>query len=234
MTPQQIIEKTKEALVRSLRQASVGRLEPPPLESNLTSSFGGGFFLDPREPWPTSNGCPLLPILLIRIDELPYVHPGLKGYSLVQVFVEKDYYPDYDNTCSGSSWLLKTHQSLTGLVAAAYPAETDLKHHAIRWHLDENEAPNWDDLYSAIGNELGSAFCRLDSEFTDWFHEEFTCEAATKVGGWTRWIQNSVTDDPIIQIETEKAANWAWAGGGFACIYYREDLGGWQMWVDVP
>lgn len=234
MTPQQIVEKTKEALVLSLRQASVAKLEPPSLTSDLTSSFGGGFFMDPMEPWPASNGCPLLPILQIRIDELPYVHPKLKQYSLVQVFVENDYDPDYDRTCSGSSWLLKTYQNLNGLVATSYPAETDLKQHAIRWHLVENETPNWDDLGSALGHELATAFCRLDSEYTDWFYDNLTCEVATKIGGWTRWIQNSVTDHPIIQIETEKEAGWAWPGGGFACIYFNEDSGDWHMWVDMP
>lgn len=234
MNPHEIAEKTKTSLLRSLRSASVASLEVSGQECPITSSFGGGFYLVRGEHWPTINNNPLLPILQIRIDELPYVHSSLKDYKLVQVFVAEDFYPDYDNTASGSNWLLKTYTSLDDLSVATYPGRTDLKHHSIRWNLAQNEAPNLDDLGAAIGHELNIAFRELDSEYKEWFYDDFDRASATKVGGWTEWIQNSVTDDAVIQIETEKNANWAWPGGGFACIYFNEELGGWQMWVDLP
>lgn len=235
MNPQEVLNRTRGALIRSYRQASVAKLVAPLDQDSqrITSSFGGGFFLDPQEPWPTIDGRPLLPILQIRIDELPYVHPRLREYSLVQVFVMDDYYPE-DRTESGSNWLLKTYPGLTGLAPAFYPGETDLKHCFIRWDPVEQEAPGRDDWAAAIGDELMSAFFELDSDLTDCFFDEFTCEAATKVGGWTQWIQNSVTDDPVIQIENEKAANWFWPGGGFACIHYQDDPEEWHMSLDLP
>ena len=221
MDKSEIIDKAISSLKQNLRKASVaqiGGFKPP--ENIVSSYFGGNFVGDPSEAWPEYKGTPLLPILQIVTEELPYCHPDLARFKIVQVFVSPEFMPE--DQVTGDGWLLKTYEQVNGLHRIDPPHTLELRAFPIRWNLTETEAPCWEDLHEILGPDLSSQYCSLDSNDHE-YYDLFQNEAKTKVGGYPSWIQGGMRgSNVIVQIESEEKANEGIRRG----LFERRGLGG--------
>ncbi|MEM8532059.1 MAG: hypothetical protein AAGF95_14535 [Chloroflexota bacterium] len=97
-----------DRLVQPTSLAQVGGFRPP--DRFVTSSFSGHFVGLPDEDWPIYAGLPMIPLIQIRIDELPHVPVQLSQVAVLTVFMAADMLPQPD-ALNGQGWLLRTYPS---------------------------------------------------------------------------------------------------------------------------
>lgn len=227
MVREQIIADAFRVLDRSIRKASVaqiGGFRPP--ETPLTSWFGGRFVGDPHETWPLNEGGPMLPLLQVRTDELPYVPEQLRGVALFNVFVWPRKLPVNLPAPNGSGWLIRCYRSLDALQPLAGEPKSHVRPFPIRWSLAESEGPGWEDAWGVT--DL-SAFNELPDAI-DLFYDRYENRSCTKVGGWPSYIQGAPAEnsgDFVFQIGSEEKPNWMWGDNGIGYFYFRG--GEWVM-----
>ncbi|MDP9311762.1 MAG: YwqG family protein [Chloroflexota bacterium] len=226
-TPDHIIQRTFAEVDRLLRPASlaeVGGFRPPP--DPVSSWFGGHFVGAHEEQWPTSRGKLMLPLLQIRIDELPYVPPGLDGIALLNVFIDAEELPV--DTPNGDGWLIRTYPSIDSLHPLIPPLLTgQVKTFPVRWTLATREAPQRGDVWEILA---ATGFDQLEHDI-ELFSERYSRSYGTKVGGWPSYIQGepAVTDEFVFQIGSEAKAHWAWGDAGIG-YFYRTRAGEWSLY----
>lgn len=183
-TRDEIIETTFAAIDQHLRKASIaqiGGFRPP--DAPLTSWFGGRFLALPNESWPTSNHGPMLPLLQVRTDELPFVPAQLDGIALFTVFIDRKELP-VDAAKNGDHWAIRTYTTLDGLEPLASPEDSLVRPFPIKWSLVDDEGPQWDDAWGL--HDL-DAFNALD-DCIDLFYDRNHQHSYTKIGGWPSYI----------------------------------------------
>jgi hypothetical protein len=223
----QIIADTFRMLDRSLRSASIaqiGGFRPP--ETPLTSWFGGRFVGASQELWPLNDGEPMLPLLQVRTDELPYVPAPLAGVALFTAFAGPRKLPVDLPAPNGSGWLIRCYNSLDGLEPLGGAPRSHLRPFPIRWSLPTSEGPGWQDAWHLT--DL-SAFNELP-DAVDLLSHRYTHASSTKVGGWPSYIQGIPPQsggDFVFQIGSEEKSNWMWGDNGIGYFYWRD--GEWMM-----
>ncbi len=227
MMREEIIARAFATIDRKLRPAAVaeiGGFRPSP---ELTSWFGGNFVLPEGEPWPESRNGVLVPLLQIRVSELPYVPDSLGASALVQVYVNGLKLPPDQPAPAGSAWTIKVFKSLDGLSLRSTPSGADqLRPFPVRWHLSETEAPSWDDAW---GNDRDhDQFLELE-DAVQLFYTRYQNHAYTKIGGWPFWIQGarSCEGDFVMQIASEEKPCWMLGDNGSLYIFNKD--GDWSL-----
>lgn len=123
-----------ERMLCSTSVASIGGFRPP--DNPKTSRFGGGFFGLPGEEWPVSRNKPMLALLQVRVDELPFVPLIISDIAFLTVFVDSQSLPDYDATPNRAKWLIRTYPTLDNLVPLPTPCTPSrVKPFPVRWEL---------------------------------------------------------------------------------------------------
>lgn len=222
---EEVISTTFAALDRHIRCTSIAEIGGfrPPAEG-ISSYFGGRFVAAPDETWPMNDGQPMLPLLQVRIDELPYCPQELANLALLNVFIGPEELPLDLPAENGDGWLLRGYPSLDGLVPLSPPCEVAIRPFPIRWHLSKTEGPQWEDAWPL--HDL-TEFNKLEDAI-DLFYDRYDQHARTKVGGWPSCIQGSMgSDDFVFQIGSEEKPNWMWGDNGKGYFYLRD--GKWLM-----
>ena len=225
-----IIRRAFEAADRKIRSASIaeiGGFRPP--DDPLTSWFGGRFVASPDSPWPTSANGPMIPLVQIRISELPYVPPAFSTAALAQVFIDRAELPLDLPAPAGEGWAIRIFNELSPLVPQGTPAAADLvRAFPIRWHLSATEGPSWEDAFDGREHE---DFMLLP-EAIDLFYDRYKNHSRTKVGGWPGWIQSSVDGggEFVLQIASEEKPRWMAGDNGNLYVFHRS--GDWFLYWD--
>ena len=164
----------------------------------------------------------MLPLLQIRVSELPHVPEALKDIALLVLFHDVRSHPF--GAPHGEGWLIREYASLDALVPLPPdPLLPGLKPFPITWSLVEDDAPGWEDAWSLVDltpvNESEAA--------TEYFFESFARYGCTKVGGYPMEIQHGVgLDNFVFQVGSEEKANWMWADNGIG-YFFRDSNGAW-------
>ena len=222
-----IIKRTFAELDRYLRPASIaqiGGFRPP--ENPLTSWFGGRFVGLPDEEWPSSPAGPMIPLLQVHVSELPYCPPALANVALLTVFHDAREHPTHLPAPNGNGWLIRTYSTLEGLVPLNKPDMKPWpKPFPVRWHLAEDEGPNWEDAWSVVDLK---AFNELDGS-GDLFYDRYSNAPGTKFG-WPSLIQHELENGAgyVFQIGSEEKAQWTWGDGGVGYFCLNPD-GVWNL-----
>ncbi len=176
------------------------------------SWFGRVTLAAPGEAWPTYKGVPLGPRLQIRLDEAPYVPTSLRDLALITFFTLSD---DSDDIAAdlhdvmrelgvkseielpnGQGWLIRTYQSLDGLVPIATPSnKTWLSGTSpVRWEFVERDLP--ESLEFADMPEVSE-------NWPDAADEARTSTDVARLGGWPSVFQRPLPWGPL-----GKAIDW--------------------------
>ena len=206
-------------LLRPASVATAGGFRPPsdPATSWFCRAVG-----QPGESLPQWNGRPMIPILQIRIDELPYVPEQLAQLALIVVFFDMEDLP-LDRP-HGEGWLIREYTSTDGLVPLPQ-AEQAFKPLPMRWTRIEDDAPGWEDAWSLPINMDALV---ADDAGSDAFSDNFECHDQTKVGGYPADIQGAVgLEDFMFQINSEDRVGLIWGASGMA-YFFRLPDGTWR------
>jgi hypothetical protein len=223
-----VIAAAFAGLDRHIRRASIaviGGFRPP--EAPMTSYFGGRFVAGAGEDWPLNGGQPMIPLLQVRTDELPYRPQALEGIALFNVFIGPRELPIDLPAESGDGWLLRSYPNLDNLSPLVPPVEPQVRPFPVRWHLSETEGPQWTDAWGVY--DL-TEFNKLE-DAVDLFYDRYQRHLHTKVGGWPSYTQGSVgSDDYVFQIGSEEKPRWMWGDNGNGYFSFKE--GKWFLYWD--
>jgi Domain of unknown function (DUF1963) len=228
MTIEQALERVL-ALSRPASVAQIGGFRPP--TTVFTSWFGGNFLGLPEETWPESQSGPMIPLLQIRTDELPYCPHCLQEFQLLTIF--------YDGITlktpveNGDGWLLRAYSdiSVLKLLLGPQPGEYWPKVFPIHWTLAEQDAPGWEDSWGfdeAAMHVLNASNAASDA------HGDLPRCYSTKIGGWPTYIQGAPDIDGaefVLQIDSEEKPQWMLADNGNIYVY-RSSEGVFRMHLD--
>jgi len=222
-----IIRKTYAEIDKHLRKASIAQLEDIPRPDDPAFSWFGKVAVAAKgETWPVYNGKYLLPLLQVRIKDLPYIPAKLQNAALVTVFMDPDELP-FDNPPNGQGFLVRAYKTLEELSPITQPElDSPIKPFPIRWTLAEDEGPNWEDAWSLL--DL-SEFNKLEDEI-DLFYNRYHNTEKTKIGGWPSLIQHELPDigEFVFQIGTEEKAGWIWGDNGIG-YFLLDERGEWHL-----
>lgn len=225
---------TDEALLRiqsHVRPVSVAQIGGfRPTENPLTSWFGGNFVGLLGEQWPMGATEPMVPLIQVRTDELPYCPPQLAGIALLNVFWE--YGKVFTPLDNGDGWIIRTYQTLEGLFPLPMPDSKKRwpKTLTIHWSLEPEDNPGWENAW--ICNSEAMEVINADEDATSEF-EDLPRSYRTKVGGWPTFIQGAKLSgqDFVLQIASEEKPNWMLVDNGIIYIFCTPE-GHWQMHLD--
>lgn len=216
------VDATFEELRKLRRPASlatVGGFRPP--EDPTCSWFMGGCGLT-GEAVPEWQGEAMLPLLQIRIDELPFVPEQIRHAALIVLFRAPS--APLSSTPHGEGWLIREYKTLEGL--QPLPAVgAPFKSFPIEWTWADDDSPGWDDAWSLV--DLTSI--NRDNDASMRFYHEFERYSFTKVGGYPYEIQHGAgVEDFVFQVGTEDKAHWMWGDSGVA-YFHRTPDGTWHF-----
>lgn len=217
------------ALCRPASVAHIGGFRPP--KNKETSWFGGNFLGLPREEWPQGTSAPLIPLLQLRIDELPYCPSALERVQLLTVFYDTERLSTpVDN---GDGWLIRTYPDITVLepLPMPDPGPDWPRIFPIRWEFVSEDAPNWESSWELDSEAMQVINAREDGIDN---HGDLPRCFSTKVGGWPTYIQGKphISDHNfVLQIASEEKPLWNLCDSGTIYIYCLPE-GIWQMHLD--
>lgn len=217
------------AFCRPASVVQIGGFRPP--ENLDTSWFGGNFLGLPGESWPQGQSAPMVPLLQVRIDELPYCPLALEGIQLFTVFYDTETLSTpVDN---GDGWLIRTYPDIAALkpLSAPAPGPDWPRVFPIKWTVIPEDAPEWETSWSLDQEAMDIINAQEDG--TD-DHGDLPRYYRTKVGGWPTYIQgapNLPGKDFVLQIASEEKPQWNLWDSGTIYIYCSPE-GKWQMHLD--
>lgn len=227
-----MFEKQFETIDSHLRSASVAQIGGfrPDMEA-VHSWFGGNFFKLPDEPWPCHENDPMVPVLQIRVDELPIAPPQFEGLALVSLFVSHGRLPVNFPSENGDGWTIRSYGALTDLVHVDPPSAAQvLRPFQIRWELQECEGPEWLEILEILDEpNIG-----LDNDFFEACHSRYHKHPFTKVGGWPATIQepmHNIRDPFVFQVASEEKPRWMVGDNGKMYFFWDNDRQ-WSMYWD--
>jgi hypothetical protein len=209
--------------------AEIGGFRPDP--HGIHSWFGGNFYMQSDETWPKHNDEDMIPIVQIRVDELPVVPHQISDFALINLFVGQGRLPIDFPSENGDSWLIRNYGSLDGLTSKApdkpLSAPRDFQ---IRWSFRENEGPDWLEILELLDNPgIG-----LNNDFFEVCHGRYSKHSFTKVGGWPATIQqpqHNVNAPFIFQVASEEKPRWMLSDNG-SMYFFLDNQGQWTMYWD--
>jgi hypothetical protein len=197
--------------VRRPAVAQIGGFRP---DAGLKSWFGGGFFLPPELPWPSSGGKPMIPLLQVVTSELPVLPPSLNDVEVLQVFVGDDL-PVDTPAFGGPGFSVLTFQA-----APLEPRDPPLDYASprpfqIRWSLGKEEGPSWEDVSDLVPYELLKDFVK-EADCFKAYYDRYAPHPTTKVGGWPSYIQGAPGIDAefVLQVASEEKPRWMLGDNG--------------------
>jgi hypothetical protein len=228
MTAEEALARIR-AFSRPASVAQIGGFRPP--EDLFTSWFGGNFLGLPGENWPEGKSGPMIPLLQIRIDELPYCPLHLSHFQLVNIYFDEETIRTTANKKDGC--LVRTYSTLGHLKPLQMPTPGNHwpKIFPIRWTFSPEDCPGWEDSWKL--DEQAMEIINGSDDSSD-AHGDLPCCFSTKVGGWPTYIQGAPNIDScdfVIQIDSEEKPRWMLVDNGNIYLYCSEE-GDWQMHLD--
>jgi len=197
----------------------------------LGSWFGSIQVGLPGEEWPEYEGVPMLPLCQFRCEEISALPTTLKPLALICVFTA--FVGEEALSPEGERWVVRTYESLEGLVPIMYPGDaTRIRAYPIRWLQRVDSPPDQYCLPESLW---------IDFEvYRDGSRNIFT---ESKVGGYRSDIRNKRPSSSQLQadfvFQTRIDGDFPWLrgpNGTFFFSYSYEYSGNtWSLaWEPLP
>lgn len=189
-----------------------------------TSGYGGVFWGRSDEKWPTSNGEALLPVLSVRVDELPYYPVHLEGIALINLFVHEEM------MLGGATdeEVIRVYKTLDGLQPLKALKSEQVPFFQIDWELRE-DYPGPGDIASIWVDEF-AAYDEFDA-LKDEAKAKIPHHYGTKVGGWPNHLQDNIIsdDDEPFVLQLDETSIYSFLDGGMGYLVIQ-DGDFWILW----
>ena len=221
------LEEYKQVNLRKASVLMLGGFKPS--GSPQSTNFGLNPVCQPDEGWPHHNNTPLFYICQLNLTECPYVPDLLKDIRLLTLFITPGagLGTDMIEEVDGRKWVLRTYDSLEGLVPLVVPQGCTFKRgFEGKWDLVD-DFPVYDDPDIILPEGFKNSDAHLDN-----FH-------CTKIGGFASniqseqwWANGTHPANPkyCFQIDSEEKVNLAWGDSGTLYIARGTAPGAQDRW----
>ena len=178
----------------------------------LTSKTGGIFFGEVNEEWPFFDSKPLVPVLSILTQELPYVPTNFDNLALINIYAWEDYAPIGEDD---GSVVIKTYKSIDGLVPLRKPESINKPCFRIKWEK-KNDFQDTSQLEESLTeSEFQEYKTRIDE-----LNKKFPNNYGIKIGGWPTLVQETYFlkfDEPefVFQVDCNEVFMFCDSGIGY-------------------
>lgn len=234
-------EQARALLDEAARPACFGKLggiRPEDPGNRHSSWWGGNFLAHAGEGVPVCevSGRSMLPIVQVRVDELPVIPALFNDIALLTLWFDPETELIWES-CSGQGFTIRTYPSLDGLapVGPGYKEHPTLPTFPIVWHLLEQDLPDWE----SISFDIPDAVARHSD--SDWFFEHPAQSARSKlqpdmpvkIGGHPQWWQSPQHVEGgefALFLDSTARGSFGFPAGGSANFFRTAD--NWEMRVD--
>ena len=180
----------------------------------LSSCVGGVFWGAEKEVWPSYNEAPLIPLLSLRTDELPYAPKNLRRVALLNVFVDAE---ESMLDADAGSIVIRAYRSISKLRPLLRPKGLKANHYRVEW----KEVVDYPHDYHL------SSCDRLDDEELEEYNDnikryqkKFRNHDGLKLDGWPTLVQETaflMEGDPdyTLQMDVNNVYHYCDSGIGY-------------------
>ncbi|MBS1660424.1 MAG: DUF1963 domain-containing protein [Bacteroidetes bacterium] len=225
----------KNRLVKKATGLSTGGFKPT--YSDKESWIGRIAYYREDESIPEdAAGLPMLPILQLSLEGLPYVPEGLENIRMITLFVSEDLPSGIAE--EGADWVLREYTKTDDLVEKDLGnSETFLRSFPLKTTYIPEDYPVWDG--DSIPEDLVEEIIRLEKkgEIDDYYNEVIN-NYGHKLGGYPTFYRPDFNFDDgyefKLQIASDEKARLNIIEEGTIFLAKHKENGSWQLFVDFP
>ncbi len=233
------LETAHDALEKSRKPACFGELggKRPEKDNRHTSWWGGNFLGAKGETVPKglNSGQEMIPLIQIRVDELPHIPAEISDVALLTLWMDPDA-EIVDRASNGVEFVIRTYDSMDGLIplGPGYRELENLPTFQIYWTLLCGDVPEWEALEG-----VPESISLLDDD--GWYFDhparerraELQESMPIKLGGHSQWWQSPQQvegGDFVLFLDSTSKGNFGFPAGGNGNFFRTEDS--WELIVD--
>jgi len=239
------IAEIKNRLAKRATQLSAAGFKPT--YSDKESWIGRVAFYKEDESIPEdANGIPMLPLLQLSLEGLPYIPDGLENTKMITVFVSEDL-PDGHFTSAnedlptglssnGEGWVLREYSKDDQLVNKRLEnLDNYIRSYPLKTTFIPEDYPVWDS--GNIPSDIEDEILRLEKagEITD-YYDIVENNYGHKLGGYPTFAQSGIdfgeNFEFLLQIASDGKANLNIVDAGTIFLAKNRVTGEWRLYID--
>ncbi len=227
------IHEIKNRLVKKATSLTIGSFKPT--GSDKESWLGRVSFYKEEEGIPEDSvGLPMLPLLQLSLEGLPFVPEGLKNIKMLTVFVSEDLPTGLAD--NGDDWLLREYSQDDQLVHKdLHNPESYVRPFPLKATLIPEDYPVWDG--GDIPADLEDEILKLEDagEIED-YYDMVENNYGHKLGGYATFYQSGIDFGEdfafTLQIASDEKARLNIIDNGTIFLAKNSKTGEWRLYVD--
>jgi len=227
------IAEIKNRLAKRATALSAGGFKPT--YSDKESWIGRVAFYKEEESIPEdAEGTPMLPLLQLSLEGLPFVPDGLDNTKMITLFISEDLPTDLSD--NGDGWVLREYTKDDQLVNKRLGnLDSYIRSFPLKTTFIREDYPVWDggDIPSDIADEITNL--EKGGEIAD-YYDIVENNYGHKLGGYPTFCQSG-TDfgedfEFLLQIASDEKANLNIVDNGTIFLAKNKKTGEWRLYVD--
>lgn len=227
------IEAIKKQLKKQAIELIAGGFKPT---NSTTESWIGRVYLykEEEEIPKDKNGCPMIPLFQLCLDNFPFVPKVLNDTKALTVFISKAL--PMDLTPNGENWLIREYKKTDTLIIKDLTNnDSFLNAFPLKPQIVEEDYPVWDG--GGMSEEIENTILELeDSGEIDDYYDIVENHCGHKIGGYPSFCQPGVYfgDDFefVLQIVSDEKVNLNIVDGGTIFLAKNTKTGDWKYYCD--
>ena len=229
------IAEIKNRLAKRATALSAGGFKPT--YSDKECWIGRVAFYKEEESVPEdAGGIPMLPLLQLSLEGLPYVPDGLENTKMITVFISEDLPTDRYPYVNGDGWVLREYSKDDQLVNKRLEnIDSYIRSFPLKTTFIREDYPVWDG--GGIPSELADEIIRLEKagEIAD-YYDVVDNNYGHKLGGYPTFSQPGIDFGEdfefLLQIASDEKANLNIVDSGTIFLAKNRKTREWKLYID--
>lgn len=247
------IAEIKDRLAKRATELSAGAFKPT--YSDKESWIGRVAFYKEEESIPLdADGTPMLPLLQLSLEGLPYIPDGLENTKMITVFISEDLLtgryssangapstPSGDGapnylSANGEGWVLREYSKDDHLINKRLEnLDSYIRSYPLKTTFIREDYPVWDS--GGIPSDIEDEILRLEKagEITD-YYDIVENNYGHKLGGHPTFCQSGIDFGEdfefLLQIASDGKANLNIVDAGTIFLAKNRKTGEWRLYID--
>ena len=234
------IAEIKNRLAKRATELSAGGFKPT--YSDKESWIGRVAFYKEEESIPLdADGTPMLPLLQLSLEGLPYIPDGLENTKMITVFISENLPTDGnpDNgapSSNGNGWVLREYSKDDNLINKRLEnLDNYIRSFPLKTTFVPEDYPVWDG--GGIPSDIADEILSLEKagEITD-YYDIVENNYGHKLGGYPTFYQSGIDFGEdfefLLQIASDGKANLNIVDAGTIFLAKNRKTGEWRLYID--
>jgi len=227
------IAEIKNRLAKRATELSAGSFKPT--YSDKESWIGRVAFYKEEESIPLdTDGTPMLPLLQLSLEGLPYIPDGLENTKMITLFISENMPTGLSN--NGDGWVLREYSKDDELINKRLEnLDNYIRAFPLKTTFIREDYPVWDG--GGIPSDIADEILRLEKagEITD-YYDIVENNYGHKLGGYPTFLQSGIDFGEdfefLLQIASDGKANLNIVDAGTIFLAKNRKTGEWKLYID--